>query len=198
MDVYLASRSVTLDIISSYSFSFSFGAIEAPGFAHPMIISVEKLVPYFWLTRYFHFIHPLMKFTTKYFGDIEMSIGNTTAQKRISTLVDTFLENEAALENAEHEIVYHHLLRPQSEKQRRNPLSREQLIAEGQVLMLAGSDTVASSLSWGLFYSLRNKAVVNKLISELREAWPDKDRSMPYTALEKLPYLVSDTIQFLD
>lgn len=190
-DLFLAFRCATLDIISSYSFSYSFDAIEYPGFKHPMILSFEKAIPYFWYTRYFHFLHALLNFTTKWFGDSELSIGNTTIQKRVSAQVDSFLENEAALDNAEHEIVYHHLLRPQSEKLRQNPLSRQELIQEGQVLLHAGSDTVANTLNWGVFRTLRDKNILGKLLSELREAWPDIDQPMPYTSLEKLPYLVS-------
>ncbi|KAF5350988.1 hypothetical protein D9756_008294 [Leucocoprinus leucothites] len=161
-DLYLAFRCTTLDIISSYSFSYTFNALNSPGFMDPLVTSFEKMVPYFWFTRYFRFLHALLNFTTKWF---------------------------AALDNAEHEIVYHHLLRPQSEKHRRHPLSRQQLIAEGQVLMHAGSDTAANTLSWGMFYTLRNKEALGKLLRELHEAWPDKDLPMSYTALEKLPYL---------
>ncbi|KXN81884.1 Trichodiene oxygenase [Leucoagaricus sp. SymC.cos] len=188
-DLYLAFRSVTLDIIASYSFSYSFDALEYPRFEHPMILSFEKVIPYFWYTRYFHFLHPLLNFTTKWFGDTELSIGNSTIQKRISVQVDSFLENEAALDNAEHEILYHHLLRPTSEKHRQSSLSRQQLIAEGQVLLHAGSDTVANTLSWGVFHAVRDRSVLNKLLVELRESWLDKGRPVSYTALEKLPYL---------
>lgn len=157
-----------------------------------MLVSFDKVISHLWYTRYFPIIHTLASFMGKWFGDNEFIVGHATIKKKVSSQVDLFLENESALDSLDQEIVYHHLLRPQSEKMRQKPLTRQQLLDEGQVLLMAGSDTVANTLVWGVFRVLWDKNIHRTLISELREAWPDKDKPMSYSALEKLPYLVRD------
>jgi len=43
----------------------------------------------------------------------------------------------------------------------------------------------------GVFQVIRNKQVYSTLINELEAAWPDKDATMAFEGLEKLPYLTA-------
>lgn len=59
------------------------------------------------------------------------------------------------------------------------------------VMMIAGSDTVGNALAVGTFHILKNPKILEILMNELKEAWPEKDAKVGYEKLEKLPYLVS-------
>ena len=43
----------------------------------------------------------------------------------------------------------------------------------------------------GVFYLLRNPEAKERLVDEVREAWPVLDETPSYEKLEKLPFLVS-------
>ena len=62
---------------------------------------------------------------------------------------------------------------------------------EGQIVIGAGADTTANTLTVTHFYILDNPNVRRKLETELREALPHKDAPVALSVVEKLPYLVS-------
>jgi len=67
----------------------------------------------------------------------------------------------------------------------------ERLRQEAQLLLGAGSDTVANSLSITTFHLVDNPEKMSKLASELEKAMPDPNESARLTIVEQLPYLVS-------
>ncbi len=69
--------------------------------------------------------------------------------------------------------------------------SRDRLSQEAQLIIGAGSDTVANSLTVTTFHILNNPEVLTKLRSELDTAIPDSSRPPTLLVVEKLPYLVS-------
>ncbi|KAF8877294.1 cytochrome P450, partial [Infundibulicybe gibba] len=99
---------------------------------------------------------------------------------------DKFLANPSLLENADHEIVYHHLI-----SSKRAMPSRKSLLHEAVVLIAAGSDTVGNTCTIGTFYILENKDVHRHLFEELKSVWPDQDSHITLETLEKLPYLTA-------
>lgn len=63
---------------------------------------------------------------------------------------------------------------------------------EGQVVIGAGADTTANTLTVTHFYVLNNPEVRRKLVAELTTALPHKYAPVQLCVVEKLPYLVSD------
>ena len=57
--------------------------------------------------------------------------------------------------------------------------------------MGTSSDTVGSALTLGTFHVLKDPKILETLMNELKEAWPEKEVKVGYENLEKLPYLVS-------
>lgn len=62
---------------------------------------------------------------------------------------------------------------------------------EGQLLLGAGSDTVANTLSVTTFHLADNPEKMLKLARELEKAMPDPNEPARLTLVEQLPYLVS-------
>jgi cytochrome P450 len=119
------------------------------------------------------------------------SKGMIDQRKQMGDQIDDILVNPASLEDADHEIIYHHLLKPQPGKGCNPMFPRNTLLDEAITLRFAGSDTVGNTCTVGTFYVLRDQHVYTKLINELDVFWPDRDSTMSYETLEKLPYLVS-------
>jgi cytochrome P450 len=65
----------------------------------------------------------------------------------------------------------------------------ERLWLEGQIVIGAGTETTAWSLSLILFYVLNDSQVLRKLRSELEAAIPDVDERVSWNRLEQLQYL---------
>lgn len=80
-----------------------------------------------------------------------------------------------------------HILR-QDGKQRE--MSRAEIEATSQLLILGGSDTTATLLSGTVWYLLQNSPVRQKLVVEIRGAFTD-DADIDLTSCNKLPYLAA-------
>lgn len=104
--------------------------------------------------------------------------------------IDALIANPEGLKDAPHPIIYSRLLDPDVRGADAAPPTRRSLQDEAQVMMFAGSDTVAHTLVTGIFHILGNPAVHQKLFAELVQGWPDLGTVPSYEELEKLPYLV--------
>lgn len=186
----LALRCVTVDIISSYCFAQSVGALDAKDFDHGLLRTMRDSSTTLWFLKYFPFIRPLMMTLPSWLERRIPAFQELVAlRKQVSAKVDGYILNKQSLDDEEHETIYHHLLAPQPGKSQQ-PLSKRALVDEGILLLIAGSDTVANTCTVGLFHLLSDGLILAALLAELREAWPDMSIPMGYSSLEKLPYLV--------
>ncbi|KIK54818.1 hypothetical protein GYMLUDRAFT_249166 [Collybiopsis luxurians FD-317 M1] len=186
----IAYRSLTTDVITEYCFANSANTLSDPNFAHPIALESQNLVKRIWIQTYFPFVVRLVasipqefilwlfpKFKT--FADVKA---------RFEQQVDNFISNPEDMTTAEHETIYHHLLLPKDPELRP---SRTSLIHEAFLLVGAGSDTVGHACTVGTYFALQAHSIRSRLVDELKEAWPNKDRPLSFTTLEKLPYLTA-------
>lgn len=68
-------------------------------------------------------------------------------------------------------------------------LSFDRLTQEAFALTSAGMETVKSTMVLGIFYTLEQPAIYNRLSAELTEAMPDPTKIPNWLELERLPYL---------
>jgi cytochrome P450 len=104
-------------------------------------------------------------------------------------------ENASAVEKDDGlpRTIFHSLLNsdlPASDK------TVERLRQEGQLVVGAGSDTVANTLAVTTFHILDNPEKLAKLVEELEKAIPDPNEPAKLSVVEQLPYLVSDVFLF--
>ena len=87
--------------------------------------------------------------------------------------------------------IYHILLDPTSHKTQ-GPASAKSMYEESQALMFGGGDTTAGVVMTGVFYLLKQPALVQRLKDELREYWPDLRTGLEpkLSLLETMPFLV--------
>jgi hypothetical protein len=100
------------------------------------------------------------------------------------------MKNPKLLDDAPHRVIYSELLNPEAIKGLPSPTAL-QLSHEGQVSFAAGSHTVGTTLMTGIYHLLRNPGTKQRLVDELRTAWPMLDQVPQYEDLQKLPFLAS-------
>ena len=101
------------------------------------------------------------------------------------------MKNPEQLDDAPHRIIYSELLNPPEANKGRPVPTAAYLQDEAQVLFVAGSHTVGTSLMVGVYHLLRNPEAKQRLVDEVRTAWPVLDQPPSYEELEKLPFLAS-------
>ena len=70
-------------------------------------------------------------------------------------------------------------------------MTREEIISNAGVLLVAGSETTATLLSGATYYLLSNPVVLKKLQAEIRDAFQSEDEITPLSVRSpgKLPYM---------
>ena len=104
--------------------------------------------------------------------------------------VKSVLQNPNSLDEAPHRVIYSELLNPEANKGLPPP-TEKQLDHEARVLFAAGSHTVGTTLMIGVYHLLRHPEMKDRLVEEVRAAWPVLDQAPSCEVLEKLPYLAS-------
>ncbi|KAL0945226.1 hypothetical protein HGRIS_000739 [Hohenbuehelia grisea] len=194
VDMTLAFRALTLDIIMAYCFGHCDDTIKAPEFRHPFLLAQATRAPVCWLFRHIPISKFLIQASPRRWLRAEPQAFESV-RDRIAAQVDEVIADQAALEDLGRRTIFSHLLIHsqinENGKALSNSLSRTSLLQEACNLVSAGVDTTANTCTVGLFMILHNTDVHRKLIEELCEAWPAPQQSMPYEKIEKLPYLTA-------
>jgi cytochrome P450 len=85
--------------------------------------------------------------------------------------------------------IYHRLMDAEAYRDKTVP-SADSLYEEAQALMFGGVDTVGNTLMVGTYHLLQQPDTLQKLKTELLEAWPTLNENQPKLRdLKNLPYL---------
>jgi cytochrome P450 len=82
------------------------------------------------------------------------------------------------------------MLNPDTSKGQYTP-SNIGLQGDACLMFVAGTDTTANALVQGSWRIMNNPEVLDKLRNELLEAVQSNETTIPFVALQELPYLVS-------
>ncbi|KAK1231600.1 hypothetical protein PQX77_005278 [Marasmius sp. AFHP31] len=195
-DMDKAFRSTTLDIITVYTFAYSIDAISYPDFEHPVLMGIDMHVKKLWIFKHFPLVKRLLVGLPRW---LAVAIAPSTKPTleftgEMEKLVDYALADPYRVVEQEDRNVFYTLLTDvygERKMKQSQKVTRKWLIGEGQVLRVAGSDTVGNTCTVGARCILRDERVLSKLVQELENAWPDKNHRMTYEKLEKLPYLTA-------
>lgn len=184
---------MTTDIVTEYAFAKSSGFLSSPTFEpnfHRAIIAGSDMGPWIkqfpWLVtlmnklpeRIVVRINPEAAIFVKFQENIRRQIRE--AQAEIAS------RSKQGIIEEQSDTIFHELLTgdlPSEEKR------LERLWQEGQIVVGAGTETTAWTLSATLFYVLDNPKIMSKLHKELTSAIPDPSERVSWNQLEKLPYL---------
>ncbi|KAG6918542.1 hypothetical protein DXG01_013632 [Tephrocybe rancida] len=190
VNLFFGYLSTSMEIITTYCFARSYGVVSFPRFEHPTLRAIKSFGLIFYVMQHFPFTAPFIKdapaiLTRK----LNPSVGAYSLFKKdLTSQIDALLDDPAGLDREEHEIIYHHLLNPKEGTMRP---SRQSLFDEAHTLVMAGTDTVGNTSAFGTFKVLSDSGILERLVNELRGAWPDVETMVGYETLEKLPYLTA-------
>ncbi|KAH7867794.1 cytochrome P450 [Lentinula edodes] len=187
-----AVHSVALDVLTSLIFSKPFHVLSAPEFDHPFIRHIEPTYTNIWIKKYLPdmntpFLVAFTRFTSKF-----NAVANVFAAQLelVKEDLDLALQDVEVLRDGNSSSMRKSMSSPNTLKRLQQLLGRNRLIGEGFNLRFAGTDTIANTCVVGIRYLLSHKDILERLVKELDEAWPQDD-DIAYEDLEKLPYLTA-------
>ncbi|KAH9177310.1 putative P450 monooxygenase [Lactarius sanguifluus] len=189
-DLVLGFHCFAVDIIMNLCYAKNWDATKVPDFRSDIVLASQAVLPIFTMNKYSGPLLKMMRYIPMRFGKQY----GTPVTKALFFLRETLmhqvygvLRNPSSLENASHKTIYHSLL-GRDVKERRS-LSKVNLWHEAGALLGGGSDTIATASTTISYYVLHNPGVQQRLVNELRTAWPVLEEVPRYEVFEKLPYL---------
>ncbi|KAL2681747.1 cytochrome P450 monooxygenase-like protein [Phyllosticta citricarpa] len=194
VDLSLAYRCMTLDVVMYFCFGTSVHALKAPDFRSPFLIAVEASTPLGLRFKHFPLYKALLLAVaptlSKFSSDPIMS-GMVELNALLRSQVHNVMnDRKRTLERLPHgSTIYHRLMDPAVYPSGEAPPGEKSLWEEAQTLLYGGSETVGYTLMVGTFHLLRNPEKMQTLMDELGTAWSAGDGAPGLKELEKLPYL---------
>jgi cytochrome P450 len=182
----VAFMALTMDIITEYCYGTSYNYISEPDFKLEWKESMATLfegaalrraLP--WMTGF------LQRFPDEYIVSLMPQMGilirwQKDIKKQVAEVMDAPKEKRDTI---------FHSLRDNDLAPSERDLHR--LADEGEILVAAGSETTAKTLSITAFHIISNPLVVKRLREELKTVMSESTSTPTWAALEQLPYLVS-------
>ncbi|KAF2435995.1 cytochrome P450 [Tothia fuscella] len=190
-----AFSAFTNDIVMSYSFGRSDNRIEAPDFdpsyrdASFFGSTMENPLKHApWINQLFlaipdsiaRLLHPAM---TEFIRQKRLKDCPQNTQKQIESIIAGINDSDKSISHA---TIFHQILHsklPPHEK------TLPRLTDEAQVMMMAGTLTVAWTLEVIMYWLCRQPDTLKALKTELKTVMPEINTVVPLTTLETLPYL---------
>jgi cytochrome P450 len=193
VNLFMAIRCASYDIITAYCLNLSSSALTSPCFMHPFLVSSLRFTRMFWVFKYFPIIRTIMNLPPFIFNILPENIRNMFEfRHQVDAQINHILANpDFLLGDNQRETIYYHLLGYGEMGQRHRALGREELLQEAETMLLAGSETIGNTMTIGVFHVLNNQDILRRLVSELDAVWPNNSSDIPFSTLEKLPYLVN-------
>ncbi|EXJ78793.1 hypothetical protein A1O1_09195 [Capronia coronata CBS 617.96] len=194
----VALMALTTDTISQYAFGQDTRYLDEPDFSLMWKETIRGGFETGALCRQFPWMVPTMKrLPPSVVAAMNPQLGFLMQwQNRAKANVQGILNekpnksgkgNAAAGDGQERQTMFHTLRDsdlPASEK------SLERLCDEAEIMLGAGSETTAATLSRIWFYLLHSPSILEKLLAELRTIIPSPDLAIPkLSTIERLPYL---------
>ncbi|KAB5575427.1 cytochrome P450 [Coniochaeta sp. 2T2.1] len=181
VNIYNKMMEHYLDIVSYFSFGESFDSVSGKGeMTHDDLDRFMTVVPiqsFFPLLRYVpvKYIQDGYKGLNRLVNFAQVSVQRLTdsVKQDPSFATGNFLRNLVDAEDAE----------------TGTKLSREELVENTIIFLVAGSDTTAVTTLYTIWECGKNSAVREKLVKEIRTAFPDPDEMPTFEIASKLPYL---------
>jgi cytochrome P450 len=109
-------------------------------------------------------------------------------QRCVEQIAAVKKEIDEGRDNSKHRTVFHQLLDPNASEGHVVP-NVEELTEEMFTILTAGGETTGNAMTIITYYVLSDPEIYRKLVSELKTAFTEKQTSLEYLRLEKLPYL---------
>ncbi len=99
-------------------------------------------------------------------------------------------------EKRDRRTIFHEFLTPKPEEDYEVP-SLDQLKDETVSILVAASDTTGNAMTVAAYNVVKTPVIYQKLVAELKAAYPNPNVRLDFEVLERLPYLVSNLLTSL-
>jgi hypothetical protein len=142
-----------MDIITSYCFACSHNTLDSPDFENYVVLSIQNSFAMSSVFRYFPWvIVALQTIPPRLLLRMKPELkGIAELRRKMEQQIEQILANPASMENAEHEVIYHHWLKPDPAKKRHQLPSRMDLLHKAINFQFAGTDTAGNISTVGTF-----------------------------------------------
>ncbi|KAL2840127.1 cytochrome P450 [Aspergillus pseudodeflectus] len=171
-------RCMTLDTISDFAFGKPSRALHLEDFHSPVFEAIEKGNGTVLLFQHFPLLHQLLNWA------IRCNLGFVP-----NGFKDLIRSAEEGIQNMDSIGLWTLFKDMVSRAEKSTPLTKEHLVGEGMLMIVAGTDTTAASLSLTLHSLLQQPETYRKLQDEIRTVMPSLDSRPTIQALDTLPLL---------
>lgn len=112
------------------------------------------------------------------------------SQRCVDHIAEVKRQIDEGRDKSKHKTIFHQLLDPNATEGHVVP-NIEDLTDEMFTILTAAAETTGHSMTMITYYVVSNPEIYQKLVSELKAAFPDKKTKLDYLTLEKLPYLTA-------
>ncbi|KAL6703855.1 hypothetical protein ACN47E_008989 [Coniothyrium glycines] len=191
-DLSFAFKCMSMDMITTFCFGKPIHAVDAPDFKAPIVVAMDASLPVFLLFKYSDTFKNMILNCPPKLSKImsPATAGLVDLQQLLLHQINGLTDDPEKLKDLPHNMtIYHRLLDAEAYRNKTVP-SAGSLYEEAQALMFGGADTVGNTLMIGAFHLLKDAEKLQKLKSELLNAWPILNGKEPRLRdLENLPYL---------
>ncbi|ORY63203.1 cytochrome P450 [Pseudomassariella vexata] len=177
-DAYAA---LTADIISQYSWGVSSGFLDDENFKNDIREALNEVSEFVHINRFFPILSAIMRVMPRWLL-AQIRPGATA----VLDMQDMVTRSSAHKSGDGRQTIFDALtddsVPPQEKSARR-------LEDEGFILVVAGTETTARTLTLASYYIFQNKPLLQKLRDEIRTAMPNLTSEASWSELEQLPYL---------
>lgn len=184
LDIVRWLNFTTFDIIGDLAFSESFHGLESGGNYHPWVAIFFELLRGNAAIRFGSAYPRLMPIIKAMVGGERMKSG--AEHRRMSReKAENRLKAGQLSESGRRDFMTYMLKEGKGEG---SGMSRDEIMQNSPLLVIAGSETTATALSGFFFYNGTNPDIMETLKREVREAFVD-DSEMTIKSVAQLPYL---------
>lgn len=188
-----AYSSLTVDIISDYSFPEGYNFLDQPEFPHALFDQFMSLFTMCHFFKHFNWLVPILDFMPTWLAQHVNSHTHRIIQMRehlLSQAVDVIKRQDHLdfKQSTGRLSLMHAIL---SSDLADVDKSAERLAAEAQAAVTAGTLTSSYALVGATYHILASASVFHRLMNELSQAIPDALTPPPLRNLEQIAYLVA-------
>ncbi|KDQ52020.1 hypothetical protein JAAARDRAFT_184595 [Jaapia argillacea MUCL 33604] len=189
VNLFMAFRCLTTDIIAVFAFGRSFGCLHAPGFDAPVLVSLDNFLTGGYIRLHF----PRLVRFFEYLPIWLQPVWQRGSGQMHAMALHALNAYRAGEKTHKYPILFSQQLELGS------VLDDDEICCAANLFVGAGGDTSGTTLSVGSYYIGKNPAVQNRLFAELKAAYPDKEDVVTahWADLEKLPYLTACVMESL-
>lgn len=186
-DAYAA---LTADVISQYSWGVSAGFLDDAHFKNDIRDALNEISAFVHWNRFFPVLVAALRILPR--GLLARLRPGATAVLDMQDMVTRSragpAEEDGAAPPPQQQTIFPALGAPSVPAAERSAQRVEQ---EGLILVVAGTETTARSLTLASYYVFQDEALMEKLRAEILTVMPTPTTHASWSALEQLPYLVS-------